>query len=124
MHLNIRSLQKHFHKLQSLLCDVNPTPDLIALSETWHNSSSFFIPSLPGYEFISSSFSCNKAGGVAIFLKSTYNYSVRSDLKIATARCKELWLEVQGINNRSAIIGVVYRHPGCKMSDLEKNSKD
>ena len=100
------------------------SPDLIALSETWHNSSSFFIPILPNYDFISSSFSCNKAGGVAIFLKRSYSYHVRHDLKLGADMCEDLWLEVAGINGRSAVVGVIYRHPGCNILNFQKHFEE
>ena len=79
MHINIRSLQKNFTKLQELLSDISPSPDLIALSETWHDSSSFFRPCLSNYDFVSSSHSCNKAGGVAMFLKKQFSFFIRND---------------------------------------------
>ena len=121
MHTNIRSLQKNFEKLQELLCDIIPTPDLIAVSETWYNNTSFFNPVLPNYQFFSSSLSCNRAGGVAIFLRNSFNFQIRSDIKLSTEKCEDLWIEVSGLNKRAAIIGVIYRHPGCSIKTFQKN---
>ena len=59
MNCNIRSIAKNLDKLIDLLCCLKLSPNLITLSETWHNSSSYFIPSFPNYTFISSSYSCN-----------------------------------------------------------------
>ena len=38
LHVNIRSIQKNLNKLEELLVTINIKPDLIALSETWHNT--------------------------------------------------------------------------------------
>ena len=121
MHLNIRSLQRNFHKLQDLLCEIKNSPDLIALSEIWQNT--FFIPSLPNYEFVQSSFSCNRAGGVAFFLNKKYNYKIRQDISLSTHKCEDLWLEIKAVNERTVIMGVIYVHPGCKLQHFEDSFK-
>ena len=108
MHVNIRSLQHNLHKLQDLICDINPNPDFIAISETWLNSSSFFIPDLPNYDFLSSSTSCNRAGGVGIFYKNIFDVQLRSDIKLSTQNCEDLWVEVSGSDQKSVLIGVIY----------------
>lgn len=111
IHVNIRSLQKNLPKLLEFLSDINHTPELIAVSETWCDSSSFFKPSIPGYEFVCSSFSCNRAGGVGIFIKSSIEFSVRNDLTFTADKCENVWLEVKDIHKKTQIFGVIYRHP-------------
>ena len=124
IHINIRSLQKNFHQLENLLYDFNSAPDLIALSETWHDNSSFFKPKLPNYDFVCCTSSCNRAGGVAIFLRNCFNLQVRNDIKLITDKCEDIWVEVKGHGKKSMIIGLIYRHPGCNISNFHKNFEE
>ena len=121
LHVNIRSIQKNLNKLEELLLNTKLKPDLIALSETWHNSNSSYIPTLPNYEFISSDFSFNRAGGVAFFIKSDYNFITRSDIKISTHGCEDLWIEIKDQYKKSIIIGVLYFHPGNSVPDFQNS---
>ena len=95
IHVNIRSLQKNLCKLHELLYDLKFSPDLIAVSETWHVTTSFFIPNIPGYKLVCSSSACNRAGGVAIFIKDYYEFSIRHDVTLNCDRCESLFIEVK-----------------------------
>ena len=96
-------------KLHQLISDMAAIPHIIALSETWTTENSFFKPSLPGYNYIFA-FSENRSGGVAFFIISEINFTIRNDLKFKTNGCENLWLETKH-NNIVTVIGVVYRHP-------------
>ena len=124
MHVNIRSVQRNLHRLKDLLCKENLYPDLIALSETWHDKNSFFIPSIPNYDFVFSKHSCNKAGGVAIFIKSSFDFSVRSDISVSADRCEDLWIEIEDQHRGSNIFGVIYIHPGSGVLDFQEKFEE
>ena len=38
--------------------------------------------------------------------------------------CEDLWLEVAGINGRSAVVGVIYRHPGCNIQKFQNHFEE
>ena len=118
LNINIRSIQKNFHKLQQLLIDTQLLPHVIALTETWTTASSFFTPSLPGYSYISAPSESNRSGGVAFFISTKIDYSLRDDLVFVTPDCENLWVEISH-KNKKAVLGVAYRHPTYNISDFQ-----
>ena len=108
LHLNIRSLQKNFNKLQHLLHELTIPPDIIALSETWTTETSFFKPNLTGYVYLCNTSLCNRAGGVAMFVKNDLNFTIRKDLNFSCNMCENLWVEFVSIKkNKKETFGVV-----------------
>ena len=112
LHLSIRSLSKHFDELCHLL---NPFPfplDLLASSETWITPQ-VDISSLQisGYNIITDNRTFSTGGGVALYLKSSFEYYLRNDLKIAGI--ENIWLDTQDL-----IIGVIYNSPSGSQRDF------
>ncbi len=118
LNVNIRSVQKNFPKLHQLLIDTNLLPHIIALTETWTTADSFFIPSLPGYSYVTAPSESNRSGGVALFVNNKIDYSLKDDLKFVTPACENLWVEIS-YKNKKALVGVVYRHPTYNISDFQ-----
>ncbi len=50
-------------------------------------------------------------GGVAIFLKKSYDANEREDLKICTNEFEAVWVEIVNKKSKNVIIGCTYRHP-------------
>ena len=125
IHVNIRSLQKNFSKLEIFLQELNITPNFIFLSETWTTPDSFFRPILVGYDFLSQP-STSLAGGVAIFIKNGTKYKIRDDLEMKLPLVENLWIETVTDDMKKELFAVIYRHPGYDYSDFknvfEKNN--
>ena len=117
-HANIRSIQKNFIKLYDLLCDISVLPDIIALSETWVSKTSFFKPNLPGYNYVFTPTTSNRSGGVAFFIKETIQFQINRDLNFKCASCENLFVKLHLSNNKTVIVGVIYRHPGYNYTDF------
>ena len=54
LHMNIRSLPKHFDDLSEFLLTLNRSFSVIAVSKTWLPKSNSGLLHFPGYHFISS----------------------------------------------------------------------
>ena len=54
-------------------------------------------------------------------MKNVFNLQIRNDLKVSTDKCEDIWVEVNGLNKRSVIFGVIYRHPGSNIKNFQKN---
>ena len=80
-HLNIRSFKKHSVDLEEYLSTLNTSFSAIGLSETWLDTTSNDLCSIPGYHFISKPRPLGSGGGVGIFLCDTYEYKKRCDLE-------------------------------------------
>ena len=118
LHINIRSIQRNFSKLEYFLQEISSIPDIIFLSETWTTQDSFFNPSLPGYTFLTQP-SLSKAGGVAMFVKSTIKFQMRTDLTVTSSLFESLWIETKYTNKKTEVFGVIYRHPNVNIPEFQ-----
>ena len=120
-HSNIQSLQNKLDKIHILLADLGHTFDIIALSETWTDTSekkSSAIGQLEGYgKFVFTPGSSLK-GGCGFFIKNGLKYLERKELDIAVAddinEFQAKWVEIIQTNGKNIMVGVGYRHPRRK----------
>ena len=81
LHINIRSLPKHFDDLSEFLLTLNRSFSVIAVSETWLHRSNSDLFHLPGYHFISSHREHKAGGGVGLYIQSHLEFKLRTDLQ-------------------------------------------
>ena len=102
LHLNIRSVNKHFDELCNLLDSTPLKFNLIACSETWItpqvDPNQFQIT---GYNIITENRISSMGGGVALFLKEDVDYCLGEDLRIYGI--ENIWEDAQNL-----IKGVIY----------------
>ena len=112
LHLNIRSLSKHFDELCDLLNSFPFQLDLFACSETWITPQ-VDISSLQisGYNIITDNCTFSTGGRVALYLKSSFEYHLRNDLKITGV--ENIWVDTQDL-----LIGVIYNPPSRSQRDF------
>ena len=114
LHLNIRSLSKHLDELCHLLDSFPFQLDLFAFSETWitppsrHKQLQVQISS---YNIITDNRTFSTGGGVALYLKSNFEYHLRNDLKLAGV--ENIWVDTQDL-----LIGVIYNPPSRSQRDF------
>ena len=79
--------------------------DLIACSETWITPQvDTEEMQITGYNMIKDSRMLSTGGGVALYLKSSFDYNLRDDLKIVGI--ENIWVDTQDL-----LIGVIYNPP-------------
>ena len=117
MHVNTSSLHKNFEKLEELIHEINISPDVIAISETKLKDNTSFSYSLFGYDFVSKNSSTN-AGGVGIFVKSSYSFNLITSLNLNVSDCEDLWIEIMLPQKRKCFVGAIYRHPNYNFSQF------
>lgn len=83
-HANCRSIEANFNSLMSTIASLKINVSVIAVSETWTNSSNENLISIPGYDAIFNSRIDRTGGGVGLFLNDSLSYVVRSDLQLLT----------------------------------------
>ena len=112
LHLNIRSLSKHFDELCHLLNSFPFQLDLFACCETWITPQ-VDISSLQisGYNIITDNRTFSTGGGVALYIKSSFENHLRNDLKIAGV--ENIWVDTQDL-----LIGVIYNPPSGSQRDF------
>ena len=114
-HLNIRSFKKHSVDLEEYLSTLNTSFSAIGLSETWLDTTSNDLYSIPGYHFISKPRPVGSGGGVGIFLCDTYEYKKRCDLESMNCVLESVFVEiVQPNNEKNVILGCLYKPPNVQ----------
>ena len=129
VHLNASSVPKHFDRIESL---INKTdPDILCISETrfTNKKADYQIPmaSLSNYTLIYDNAPTKSGvGGVAIYIKNCFSFSVKNDLRIDVSRCESLFIELDLTDKanlgkiNSIMVGCVYQHPRPKKELAEK----
>lgn len=113
---NIRSYQRNFDNFYSILQRLDCELDVIVLTECWL-SDGLLLELLPGYTGSRTYLQSNKNGGVVVYTKSSWNFTV-SEPTIADA--DSLLIK---INSDIAILGI-YRSPSYTNPDNFTTSLD
>ena len=104
LHLNIRSMKKHFEAFQDFIESLN------YLSETWlqpHEISDSNFQ-FPGYYSFHLTREMNREGRLCIFLQETYSCKFRKDLQVNSKTFKCLHVEVENKNSKNFVPNLVY----------------
>ena len=110
-HLNIRSFKKHSVDLEEYLSTLNTSFSAIGLSETWLDTTSNDLHSIPGYHFISKPRPVRSGSGVGIFLCDTYEYKKRCDLESMNCVLESVFVEIVQQIMRKMSSWAVYTNP-------------
>ena len=113
-HNNVNSLcdieSDTMGKVKDIFQNCSSLPDLLAFSDTRVNENSL-IPPLNGYHNFHFTPTPTGAGGVGFYLKDTFDYDLRPDLKLNLNLCEDIWLKVKNVDNSKfkdgVIIGVI-----------------
>ena len=122
IHANVRSLNSRLDEFEAFVQYFNESIDVFILSEIWSTNILFFNNILPGYTFIADLAISSNVGGLGIFLKKTFEWNERKDLKIASDtqnQIENIWLEIKRLN-KTFLIGGMYRHPSRFTEDFSQ----
>ena len=110
--LNVNKLSTHIDEIRILLAD--KCLDVLAIQETKldvsNNNSDFYIC---GYELIRRDRLSDADGGICFYIKSTLNFSVRTDLNFD--ELENLCIEIRKPNSKPFIVVNWYRPPNSPM---------
>ena len=79
MHINCRSLPKHFDEIRSLINYISKPLTVLAISESWLKPFNEGIFQLPGYTFVSCSRQTTTGGGVGLYINACPNILTKLD---------------------------------------------
>ena len=114
IHVNCRSLNSNFDKLNQMLNDLQHKFDIIAVSETWLNKYNSDLYSLNGFQMYNQDRDTARGGGVAIYVRENIKHTVNNGLSIAVENCFEC-LTVDLYVPRKITVSCVYRKPGSNI---------
>ena len=93
--------------------------------ETWLQDKTEALYHLPGYNFISAPRKNNRRGGVGVYLKDAYKYTVRNDIcKLNATSAEILPIEIIIPNSQNVIIIIMYKPPDSPIRDFSKLVED
>ena len=82
-----------------------------------HIKKLFIIFLLFNYNFIHAKSPTN-AGGVGMFIKSSYLSNKTIKFNFNVNACEDIWIEITLPNNKKLIIGTIYRYPNHKINSF------
>ena len=119
IHLNIRSLSKHFDELQLLLDNPNnPLFTVIGLTETWLSSCPKRSFSLEGYNVFVNNRPDRSGGGVALYVSSSFECIVCEKLSKMNDIVESLFVQINVPGSKNIVIGIIYRPPNSNNKDF------
>ena len=111
LHLNIRSIYNKVDELISLISLVNFSFDAICISESWLNSNTKDLISIPGYNAFHSLRPIGKrGGGVSIFVKESYHVKIVDNVTCNTNIIESLFLQLTR-EKQKLYVGTIYKPP-------------
>jgi len=98
LHVNIRSLQKHFDSLNELLQELPILPQIIVISETQIKKLPLINISPPNYTFLHTD-STTSAGGIGIYIANDLSFSLIGVNQLGINGCEDIWILLDSTNN-------------------------
>ena len=123
-HLNIRSIRKNLSAFEILLNSLHHGFSLIGITETWLKDEDCDLYNIPGYKMVERHRQNRSGGGIAIFIKDCFEFTIRSDLCTFNEYMESIFIEISGDlfnSKRNIIVGVIYRIPNTNMTDFNTN---
>ena len=124
MHLDARSLKirEHLAQIKEL---VNENVDVLAVSESWLNSSTANAEvEISGYKIYRLDRKNKKGGGVCIYARKEFKVTMLKNFSyISTSDFHQLWLQMQVRQHKSFIICVACRPSDSQVTCIREELK-
>ena len=111
IHMNCRSILRNFDDIHSLLDTLSITFSAIAVTETWLRDDSNLC-NIQCYKFERTNRESRRGGGVGVYIQDKITYKCRKDLDLNGDHMESIFVELDNVNAKNVILGVVYRPPG------------
>ena len=122
LHLNIRSLNKNFERLENLLDEISFCFKVICITESWcsddpHTKNTY---QLPNYVSIHQGRKNGKTGGgITIFIPKKLIYNIRHDLSVNHEDTEALCLDIINQKSKNIFINTIYRQSSGNKENFE-----
>lgn len=128
LHLNIRSLPKHYDNFHHYLSSLNHVFSVIALTETWLTEEITSLYEIADYTAIHR---CrgSRGGGVSLYVQRGLEFVQRSDLgvKLQECNCECVFLDGETVvrnEKKRVIVGCIYRPPNTEINKFKEGLLD
>jgi hypothetical protein len=118
LHLNIRSLPRHFEQLLSFIGIFGNVFDIISLNETWLNSHIDTLYEIPNFSHITINRpNFRRGGGLRVYYRSHLTVTACEDLTGVFNTHESIFACVSN-NNKKLVFGTIYRPPNLSIADF------
>ena len=118
LNLNIRSLNKKFEQLTSLLDNIDLCNFIIGLTETWLQDQPHSLFSLSQHNLIFNNRTNKRGGGVAMYVPDHLNFKVLSDINTMNLAMEVVFIEIVLQNKKNIVVGTIYRPPSSNHNEF------
>ena len=108
IHINIRSLQKNFDLLKSMLNCLPKQPDIIAITETWLRDSTKHMYTMDGYTAFHLVRTNREHGGISVFVKDEIHANILDQYYFVNEHIELHSLKIT-VNAQEYVIATIYR---------------
>lgn len=116
IHLNSRSMYKHFDSIKDYLLSFTHPFSVIAISETWFDIERGIHFNLDGYELIYNNRISKNSGGVALYIHKSLKFNIVPNMSTVIDGIMEcLTIEIQFEQKSNVIVSCVYRTHGSNI---------
>ena len=126
LHVILRSINnfQNFDTLEEFLTDLSFSFDIVCVSETRLKGEPLINISIPNFKFVHAD-STTKAGGVAIYISSKFDFELDRELEMHIKDCEDLWINLTQKEkpSKKLTIGAIYRHPNPSSNSIETFSE-
>ena len=116
LHINVRSLNKHYDDILTLLENCSIKLTVLGVTETWLSDSNQELYNISGYNFVTQSRVNKPGGGVGMYINENLNYLVRNDLSNNLPHIESLFVEICYTNASNILVGCIYRPPNTDVA--------
>ena len=105
-------MQGAYIKIKVYLRTLNHNFSVIAISNTWASTDNVLLLNIPGYNSSFKNRTSGRGGGVALFARNCFKFTVRDDLsEFNNDYFESIFIELTNTTLGNCIIGAVYRPP-------------
>ena len=108
------------YKIEEFLSAVEGLLDVICVCETLSILRPF-VGKVHGYDFVNKVSKSYQSGGVAFYVNDCHTYEIVEDVFFSQCGVDDLWIKLKLENNKSMIVGNLYRHPSSSFVQLQEN---
>ena len=117
-HVNARSLKRNFDQFNALLSSLEFNFSVMAVSETWFDvNTNVNLYNIENYSLVHICRQDKIGGGVALYVKSGFDYILRDDLSCITSNFEMIFIETTHYN-KSVVVACIYRPPNTDVKDF------
>ena len=127
LHLNIKSLPRHYDEFIEYLTLLNFEFSCLGISETWLNECKEALHDIPGYVTVSKYRTDRRGGGVSLYIRHEICLTIRHDVDCFDSEMESIFIEIDRHIFQTPshiVIGLIYRMPDASVDIFNERITD